>query len=99
MVPLYRPRRLWHVGEMEAGRRAKAGQSIEGTTGLSVSTEPDAWIQIAKLGGFPTWELTSAGGKFLHCHPLTDHQRADIHAWGLQNELCAQQTIWEVLLA
>lgn len=58
---LRRKNAVWHVGALDQGaqqplyhRRSK--RSLEGS-GLSVSEHPTAWRKIARLGGFPLWEL------------------------------------------
>jgi 8-oxo-dGTP pyrophosphatase MutT (NUDIX family) len=74
-------KKLWHVGDMNP--KSKQPGSLEGN-GLSVSIHPEEWMEIAEISG-DTWELTKAGNKFLNFHRLSQQQRKQITAWGVQN--------------
>ncbi len=73
---------LAHIGSMDPAQKGLThnSTSFEGT-GLSVSNCPDAWRQIARLGGQPTWNLTKPGAQFLDVHALTDGHHAQALAW------------------
>lgn len=68
--------------------------SYEGA-GLSVSECPDAWVQIARIGG-PTWHLDAptGGGWFLRAHDLTDSERDDVIGWGVDHRLVERAVMW-----
>lgn len=56
---------LVHIGQrpiMDPARQQKRRFSFEGP-GLSVSVHPEEWAAIAKLGGFPWWELRRRDGE------------------------------------
>jgi hypothetical protein len=74
---------LFHVGTMNPEDKGITYKySYEGN-GLSVSLEPERWIQIAKLGGFPTWKLhNNKNTSFLDFHSLSDQQIEEIKEWG-----------------
>jgi len=42
--------KIYHVGKLDSGKRAKPDQSLEGS-GVSVSLNPNAWRKIARLSG------------------------------------------------
>jgi hypothetical protein len=66
---------LSHVGTLNAEH--KRSWSLEGDS-LSVTTHPEAWRAIARLGNAPTWQLTRAHNSFLNAHALSPDQRAFI---------------------
>jgi hypothetical protein len=71
-------RTLWHQGSFNPSDKGVRGPSYEGA-GLSVSVDPDAWEQIARLGGLPRWRLTRADdtpGRFVNFHRLSAAQLA-----------------------
>jgi hypothetical protein len=70
---------LYHVGTMVGGD--KGTWSLEGD-GLSVSLHPEAWEEIAELGGRAWWELTKSGNRFLDAHALRTSQQEAIVTWG-----------------
>jgi hypothetical protein len=74
-------KKLWHVGSMDVKHKQEG--SLEGS-GLSVSVNPEEWMQIAEIGG-DTWELTKPGNRFLNFHRLSKQQRQQIMAWGVEN--------------
>ena len=79
---------LYHVGTLEASKKR---DGYEGA-GLSVSTHPDAWKQIAR--GHVTGDTHSAtkeGNKFLDAHGLSDAHNEQIKQWALENDYLAQQ--------
>jgi len=89
--------RLAHLGTMVATDKGK--RSYEGH-GLSVSLDPDAWSEIAKLGGLPLWELEKADGVFIEAHSLTEDQKDIITEWGIKSGLVEtaisyQTTRWD----
>jgi hypothetical protein len=84
---------LVHVGSLKEDM--KRGWSLEGD-GLSVSTEPEAWEEIATLGGSQWWTFTRDGNVFLDAHELTDEQRSSINNWGIERGYLARQNGWQI---
>jgi hypothetical protein len=68
-----------HVGTMDKSKKEKG--SYEGS-GLSVSTEPKAWVRINPFTGGTTFRLTKKDNKFLSYHDLTVDQKEEIKVWG-----------------
>ncbi|WP_455233378.1 hypothetical protein [Geopseudomonas aromaticivorans] len=56
-VPLVQAKTLWHLGTLNPAQRGERGPSLEGNL-FSVSTCPNAWQQIAKLGAQPLHKST-----------------------------------------
>jgi hypothetical protein len=80
-----RHRELHHVGNLTQAPVLPRSLSYEGP-GLSVSTCPDAWRQIARLGGHATWSLRrcdGATGRFLDLASLGSAWDAKILEAGL----------------
>jgi len=87
---------VWHVGSLENAPK-NARSSYEGHH-LSVSWCPDAWTQIARIGGNPTWFLTKTNtGQFLDVLELRKKQRTAIINWGIQNKFVAYEDRWQVI--
>lgn len=84
---------LVHVGTLREKDKGIRGPSLEGD-GLSVSTCPQAWVQIAKLGGLPWFELRRPDNAFLDAHRLVPWSAQDIVRWGLDNAFVGQVTLW-----
>lgn len=74
-----------HIGTMTPSDKGARGDSLEGH-GLSVSTCPEDWEAIAKLGGLPWWTLdskSSSGPKFLDLHATPPELLAEMLAWAV----------------
>ena len=87
-LPVKTLKGLYHVGTLDASKKR---DGFEGA-GLSVSTHPDAWKQIAR--GHVTGDTHSAtkeGNKFLDAHGLSDAHNEQIKQWALENDYLAQQ--------
>ena len=87
-LPVKTLKGLYHVGTLDASKKR---DGYEGA-GLSVSTHPDAWKQIAR--GHVTGDTHSAtkeGNKFLDAHGLSDAHNEQIKQWALENDYLAQQ--------
>ncbi|VTU42113.1 hypothetical protein H6P1_00738 (plasmid) [Variovorax sp. PBL-H6] len=70
-------RKLWHQGSLNPVDKGVRGVSYEGA-GLSVSQHPDAWEQIARLGGLPLWVLSRkdrSAGRFIDYRRLGPSQQ------------------------
>lgn len=73
---------LKHVGTLDISKKVKLNH--EGTNGLSVSTEPEAWRRINRgVTSGNTYTLTKASNKFIDYHKLTDKQFQSILDWGV----------------
>lgn len=77
---------LTHVGTMD--RDLKDANSYEGN-GLSVSVNPIAWSKIARIGdeGFVLRRSDLQEFDMLDARRLTKAEKAEITAWGVENEL------------
>lgn len=92
MFPTRTFKKLFHVGDMDI--KDKQPGSLEGD-GLSVSQHPEAWMEIARIGG-PTWVLTKAGNRFLDFHRLNAKQRKEVIQWGVKNGYAEEGTVYRV---
>jgi len=80
---------LFHVGSLDASSKRQG--SYEGA-GLSVSTHPDEWKQIARghvTGN--TYSATKEGHSFLNAHALNKKQNNEIAQWAMANDYLVQQ--------
>lgn len=94
--PMRALQKVFHVGTLAAQDKSRNGKSMEGA-GLSVSLHPQAWVEIAELGGLPFWELSkSTAGQFLDAHQLSSHQRASVAGWASQQGYLQRQPVWRV---
>jgi len=80
-----------HVGYFDSSLKGAThnSTSLEGN-GLSVSSCPDAWRQIARLGDAPAWVMQRHGSKFLDVHALTQSHREAVARWAIANCFAAQ---------
>lgn len=85
---------LIHIGTLNPNDKGRF--SYEGH-GLSVSTCPDEWERIARLGGNPWHTLTKPSHYFLDFHALTFDQRQQIIDWGVENDYVCLGEAYEVL--
>lgn len=90
---------LYHVGKL-TGSPYTPHDSLEGH-GLSVSLFPEAWRQIARLGGAPCWKISCRGRKpeFLDAlsflaDPFAVH---DLMNWAVTQQLASPATLYRVL--
>lgn len=86
-----------HVGSLDPSRKGEAGSSYEGL-GLSFSSCPEAWEEIAELSG-PWWDTDLSGKNiidgltFLKSSTLMDN----IHVWALINGLATSANIFKAI--
>ena len=90
---------VFHVGTMQQGMKGQTHNkhSQEGN-GLSVSLDPDAWSQIAKLGGQPKWTLTNEAGPsvFIDRHEMSSSHWFEVVSWALENGYIEPAKIAEI---
>ena len=92
-IPLIDLPTVVHIGTLvEADRGRQYPNSMEGS-GLSVSLCPNAWAQIAHLGGDPN-ELHCDGARFVDLHGIKKSTMADISAWAETAGLIESRTIF-----
>lgn len=94
-APTKRFTRLWHVGSLQIADKGMQGPSQEGS-GLSVSIHPEDWTSIARLGGYPTWDVRRKLNHFLHFHKLTKAQRKALQDWGIAKGYLVLKSQWEL---
>lgn len=72
-LPLIRVPKAFHIGTLDPSDlgRNSGDSSLEGKC-LSVSVCPHAWYAIAKLGGYPLYEITKDDGEFVDMHAAVD---------------------------
>jgi len=95
LVPVLNLTKAYHIGTLKPSDKGHRGSSLEGH-GLSISQHPDAWVQIAKLGGFPWWKLNRKEGRFLDYHSLEKTALQAIQHWAEDANLLIQATRWKV---
>jgi hypothetical protein len=93
--PLAQVGPLFHVGTLNPALRGQTGPSHEGA-GLSVSTCPEAWRKIARLGALPTHAFTREHPQFLDIHALTPLHRQAIGAWAVEAGWATPGSSWEL---
>lgn len=94
--PSYTPDVLFHVGTLNASHKGTThnASSLEGN-GLSVSTEPEAWRSIARLGDAPVWAMQKLepgtnGPKLIDRYALNQQHWDEVSDWALSNGLLEQ---------
>lgn len=87
------PSVMFHVGTLNPKDKGKRGPSQEGL-GLSVSDQPDEWIQIAKLGGLPRWKSKTKGLKFVDGYELIESHKDDLMDWAVKSKLADFKTAY-----
>jgi hypothetical protein len=73
---------LFHVGTLD--RSKKRDYNLEGNTGLSITTEPEAWKRInrGQTNG-DLWSLEKSDNAFINVHELSKVQLNLIYKWGV----------------
>jgi hypothetical protein len=92
--PLVRISAVAHVGTLDADRRGVANRTSLEAFCLSVSVDPEAWRDIARCGGAPTWTLSRDGAVWLDACSLTDDQEARIADWAVAQGHAERTTLW-----
>lgn len=89
-----------HIGTLDSNRKASFHRdSLEGH-GLSVSTCPDAWRRIARLGGQSLWALERQGARFLDILQLREDRAlmGQIADWGIEQGLAERKRLFQAWL-
>ena len=89
---------VFHIGSFDPTLKGQTHNrtSLEGN-GLSVSVEPEAWRDIARLGGEPTWGLRSPeAALFLDVHRLRRKHWTAVTTWAAEQGLVAPTEVIEV---
>lgn len=94
--PFFTPDVLFHIGTLNASHKGTThnASSLEGS-GLSVSTEPEAWRSIARLGNAPKWALQKTADesqppKLIDRHSLCQAHMDEVTTWAISNDLLEQ---------
>lgn len=90
--PLVEISPIWHVGTMDASQ--KGTDSYEGA-GLSVSTEPYAWMGIARLSG-NLYRLSKETGIFLNFYEMKPRHKQELYRFGMEHELIAPINLYQL---
>jgi hypothetical protein len=85
--------RIFHAGYLNTPPVKGTRSSHEGLC-LSVSMAPYAWMQIARLGEPPVWELTKPDNKFLNVHKISKKLEKEIENWGLTKGYITTGEAW-----
>lgn len=83
---------VWHIGWMDI--EDKSSWSLEGHS-LSVSVDPEAWTEIARLGGRPRWRLDGPF-RMVDAHLLADQERDAVTRWAVTEGLVEEADLWAV---
>lgn len=86
---------LYHLGTMDPTRKVR--NSHEGHA-ISVSQHPNAWRQIAQLGGLPQWKFTNPKSRFIDFHRAKRDKKLmqSIVQWGMSQGLVEMKPVWRV---
>lgn len=88
--------KVFHIGTLDPTQKAtRFHESFEGPC-LSVSTHPEAWRRIAKLGDAPMWELKHPTGTFLDIRTTLRASEfvRQLQHWGVASNWVQPQRAW-----
>lgn len=92
-IPVIIPSQLFHVGALNRG--LKKDHSLEGE-GLSVSTCPNEWRDIARLNG-DTWKINNSNNLvLLDAHSLTSDDKSEMKQWAMSQGFIQKATQYQV---
>lgn len=97
-IPLIPIPRVLHIGTLDpANVGLNSGVTSQEGHCLSVSVCPEAWRQIARLGGYPLHQLQNEEGLFLDALAVMDDETlwADIKDWSRKEGLVADGERWK----
>jgi hypothetical protein len=80
-MPLISKEEVFHVGQLDRSLKQKG--SLEGS-GLSISTEPRAWVKINPFTGGKLFQLVKKENLFLDFYALTEEQEKVMIEWGIK---------------
>jgi hypothetical protein len=96
-VPTRRLRRVFHVGTLKPEDQGQIGAkdsvNLEGHH-FSVSSCPDDWRRIARLGSLPEWVCTHPQGRFVEAHKLSQKQWDRVLKWAHGEGLLRWEERW-----
>lgn len=84
-----------HIGHLGADDEMLAQKSSDDGPGISVSTDPDTWRQVAGLNGEEV-SLYCPSAHWVDAMALTPEDRRDIERWALMNRIISPCTHWVV---
>jgi len=87
------PSHVYHIGAINVG--ARNAHNLEGGF-LAVSRCPNAWMQIARLGGNPCWQIDTSGIRMLDMHRLPRKTGIEITRWATAEGLLEPTTVYRV---
>lgn len=92
-IPLIKLPTVVHIGTLvQADRGSQYTTSMEGD-GLSVSLCPNAWAQIARLGG-DLHELHRGDARFFDLHGISKATMSEIAGWAQTSGLIEKRTVF-----
>lgn len=93
--PLKKVRKAYHIGTLNAGDKDRDEKgnvtSYEGE-GISITTDPQEWVRIAKIGGSPLWLCEKSSGTFIDNQKLTNEHRAIMQQWADESGIKFSET-------
>lgn len=94
-VPVLNLPVVYHVGTLDPGRRGQQWAGSYEGAGLSVSLCPEAWEQIARLGGSPWHACVRHDALYLDLMAMDDALLAEIQVWARDAGLIEQRAMWK----
>lgn len=95
-LPVISTNRVYHIGSLNTAHKGEHGSSLEANM-LSVSHCPDAWEQIAQLGGRTIHRMDKKGAMFLDYYSISKNVKDEIIEWGVREHLVKQKDTWQAV--
>lgn len=92
-MPIISVQNVFHVGKMDKSLKGKG--SMEGA-GLSISTEPSAWVKINPFTGGSLFSCKKNNNQFLDFYSLTEEQQKEIFTWGIKEHYVISTTLYRI---
>lgn len=92
-MPIKTMKNIFHVGMMDKTLKAKG--SFEGS-GLSISTEPKAWVKINPFTGGDLFSCKKRDNQFLDFYSLNEEQKKEIIEWGIKEYYVVLTTLYRI---
>lgn len=86
---------LFHVGTMNPADKWIRGLSHEGA-GISVSSVPEVWRSLARLGDCPLWRCEKRGHQFLDAHSMQPEEKSHVYIWARDEKFVEPVPLWEL---